>query len=136
MLRTIQANNPSAARIWRAAGLALVAVVAANLLLRAVAYAAFDISSAFVPLQVGPMLLWAALLAGGLTLVRGRMDFSRQAAASFARIAVLSLAVLVALDAVVLLAGIVPGVGVAAILTLFASQSASALLCIYMLSAV
>ena len=136
MLRTIQANNPSAARIWRAAGLALVAVVAANLLLRAVAYAAFDISSAFVPLQVGPMLLWAALLAGGLTLVRGRMDFSRQAAVSFARIAVLSLAVLVALDAVVLLAGIVPGVGVAAILTLFASQSASALLCIYMLSAV
>ena len=136
MLRTIPSNNPSAARIWRSAGLALTAVIAASLLLRAVGYAAFDISSAFVPLQVGPMLLWAAVLAGALTLVRGRMDFSRQSAASFAKIAVLSLGIAVVVDAVVLVSGIVPGVSIAAILTLLATQSTTALLCIYTLAAV
>ncbi len=136
MLRTVNTTPSSAARLWRSAGFAVAAVLAASFLLRAVAFTSFDISSSFVPLQAGPLFGWTLAIVALLALVRTRVELTGRSASGFRHTAILFLGVLVALDALVLLAGIVPGVNVAAILTLLTTQVSSFMLCLYLFGSI
>lgn len=135
MLRTIQTANPTAERIWRAAGIAVTGVVAATLLIRAVAYAAFDVPQSFPLLQVGPAILWIAALVIGLAAVRAYMERrSSDAASSFLNVALRSLAVLLFVDVALMVLHILPGTQTSAILTLMSMQGTAAALSIYLLN--
>lgn len=135
MLRTIQDPTPMLQRIWKAGALAVGGVIAVNLLIRAVAYAAFDVPSSFPLLQIGPAVVWTALFVGVLALFRAFVELrSRRGASSFSTIAVTGLAILLCIDAMLMLVPVLPGTGSASIMTLAIMQATGTGLSIYFLS--
>jgi hypothetical protein len=127
-------SAPLLQRVWRAGALALGGVIAANLLVRAVAYTAFDVPHAFPLLQVGPAIAWAGLFVAGLVAVRGLLELrSRDAASSFLPIALKTLGVLLCLDIALMLVPVLPGTASASILTLMVMQSLSVGVSVYFL---
>ncbi len=128
-------HNSAAQRTWRTLGFALAGVLAATLLVRAVAYAAFDVPHTFPLLQLGPTALWTAALVIGLAAARAYMQRrSGDAAKGFLGVAVRTLAVLALADIALLALHVFPGTATASLLTLLSMQGTASALSIYLLN--
>jgi|GEM_PF-5505423 len=136
MLRTMDFPTSNIQRIWKAGALALGGIVAANLLIRAVAYAAFDVPNAFPLLHVGPAMIWTALLVVALVAIRGRLERrSQTGGAAFLAVAIAVLALLLCIDVMLMIVPVLPGTVSSSILTLILMQAASTGLSVYFLGA-
>jgi hypothetical protein len=101
--------------------LAIVAAVAANLLIRLVAVALFDISPEFMPLQWGPPIFFTTIgVIGAIVVFAIVARFSKRPVRLFRTIALVVLVLSFIPDVLLLTSNSMPGTSPAAVLALMA----------------
>jgi heme/copper-type cytochrome/quinol oxidase subunit 3 len=91
MVRT-EKRASGALRLFMMGALTMAAAVVANLVVRSIAFAIWPISATFLPLQVGSICVFTAVLVGGGVLVYALVvRFSRHPSRTFTMIALITL---------------------------------------------
>ncbi len=113
-------------RLARVGVVAVAVAVVTNVLIRTVAVSVFGIGEGFLPLGVGPTVLFTvwgmlgAVVAFGLIL-----RFARRPVRLFRRVALVVLLISLVPDVLMLFSGLTPGVTVAGVVTLMVEHVAS-----------
>ena len=115
----------SARRLLWVGPLAVLVAVVVNLMIRTVAVASFGLSG-FLPLAVGPTVMFTVVGVLGAVIVFGLMlRFVRDPVRLFMRVAFVVLLLSLIPDLLLLYAGSMPGTTVAGVLTLMAEHVAT-----------
>lgn len=113
-------------RLARVGAVAVVVAVVVNVLIRTVAVSVFGIGDGFLPLAVGPTVVFTVVGMVGAVVVFGAMlRFARRPARLFRRVALVVLVLSLVPDLMLLYAGSMPGTTFAGVLTLMVEHVAS-----------
>ena len=122
----VASNGVSLGRLARVGVVAVAVAVVTNVLIRTVAVSVFGIGEGFLPLGVGPTVLFTvwgmlgAVVAFGLIL-----SFARRPVRLFRRVALVVLLISLVPDVLMLFSGSMPGATVAGVVTLMVEHVAS-----------
>ena len=113
-------------RLARAGAVAVALAVAVNVLIRTVAVSVFGIGEGFLPLTVGPTVVFTvAGVVGAFAVFWAMLRFARRPVRLFRRVALAALLVSLVPALLLLYAGSMPGTTFAAVLTLMAEHVAA-----------
>ncbi len=117
----------SGVSLGRLARVGVVAVaVVTNILIRTVAVSVFGIGEGFLPLGVGPTIVFTAVGMTGAVVAFGLiLRFARRPVWLFRRVALVVLLISLVPDVLMLFSGLTPGVTVAGVVTLMLEHVAS-----------
>ena len=119
-------SGVSLGRLARVGVVAVAVAVVTNILIRTVAVSVFGIGEGFLPLGVGPTIVFTAVGMTGAVVAFGLiLRFARRPVWLFRRVALVVLLISLVPDVLMLFSGLTPGVTVAGVVTLMLEHVAS-----------
>jgi len=122
----VAGSGVSLGRLARVGVVAVAVAVVTNILIRTVAVSVFGIGEGFLPLGVGPTIVFTAVGMTGAVVAFGLiLRFARRPVWLFRRVALVVLLISLVPDVLMLFSGLTPGVTVAGVVTLMLEHVAS-----------